>query len=107
MARYCPHCHKEITRRPPAPCLGCGKPTAAGRGQPRKFCSAACRRQFELASQRFVAAMVASGKMKLADLHRYRKPARYRGPNKARTGVEATPSATDHAPGKHRTVEAS
>jgi hypothetical protein len=107
MARYCPHCHKEITRRPPAPCLGCGKPTAAGRGQPRKFCSAACRRQFELASQRFVAAAVASGKMKLADLHRYRKPTRHRAPNKPRQSVGSPPAATSEPRTIHHSQGAS
>jgi hypothetical protein len=82
MARYCPHCHKEITRRRPAPCIGCGQPTAQGLGQPRKFCSAACRRQFELASQRYVQSMIGAGRLSLGDLHRFKKPPRSRRPNK-------------------------
>jgi predicted amidophosphoribosyltransferase len=82
---YCSRCHQRLPARPTI-CLGCSRPFEPNsHGQPKIFCSRACQRGFTLASQRFVAAAVASGRMKLAELHSFKKPPRHRSPNKPKS----------------------
>jgi hypothetical protein len=104
---HCDRCGQKLPSRPVA-CLGCQKPIdQTGKGQAQRFCSRECHRGFTLAAQRYAIDAVASGKLHVNDLRRFRKPARHRAPNKARQDTGTPPAATPQPPAIHSSPGAS